>query len=268
MQRVRKTGTRLLSGIGTGILLFLIIAGAASAHFTMILPNKSLNPTADDFMADLGEEKTLWILWGHPYEHILFDCPRPDVFVRGPEGSTKQLPLTEKKIEGKRAWEASFRAVERGDYVIYANVKAEEHQTLDHVKTIIHCDGEVWRGWDAMVGQKLEILPYTRPYGLEEGFVFSGKALHEGKAMVNSTVEIEKYYPEDVAERVVAEAEEKFQPNPSCMYTRVVSTNEDGEFCFTLDEPGIWYIGAYGPEKDGMEQRAVIQVAVGGSFPK
>jgi len=254
-------------GTTLSVVFLIVAAGVAGAHFTMALPGKTLSPTADDFMASLGEKKTIWILWGHPYEHILFDCPKPDVFIRDPDGKVKTLSPNSINIEGKKAWEVSFRTVKRGDYILYIDLKAEEHQTLDHLKTVIHCDGEVWRGWNAKTGQEIEIIPYTRPYGLEEGFVFTGKALYEGKAMANSIVEIEKYHPKEAAEKIVPQAEEKFQPNPSCMYTRLVVTNDNGEFCFTLDEPGVWYIGAYGPEEEGMEQRGVIQVAIRKAFP-
>lgn len=261
---------RLFGGLGlvvSSFIIFIVAAGVADAHFTMVFPGRTLNPTADDFMAELGERKTLWILWGHPYEHILFDCPKPTVWVRDPQGNVEELLPTKKTVEGKRAWEVSFMAVKRGDYILYLDLKDEEHKTFDHLKTIIHCDGEIWKGWNASTGQRAEIIPYTRPYGLEEGFVFSGRAIYRGKAMKSRTVEIEKYYPKDVAEKIVPEAEEKFQPDPSSMYTRVTTTNDKGEFCFTLDEPGIWYIAVYGPEEEGLEQRAVIQVPVREAFP-
>jgi len=258
---------RLFRSLGLTTLFFIIATGVVSAHFTMVLPGKTLSPTADDFMAELGETKTIWILWGHPYEHIIFDCPKPAIWVRDPEGNVEELSPAKKAVEGKKVWEVSFTATKRGDYIVYVNLKAEEHETFDHLKTVIHCDGEVWKGWNAPTGQKVEIIPYTRPYGLEEGFVFCGKAIYEGKVMKNRTVEIEKYHPRDVAEKLVPEAEEKFQPNPSCMYTRVTTTNDNGEFCFTLDEPGIWYIAVYGPEEEGLEQRAVIQIPVRKAFP-
>lgn len=258
---------RILGVFGLMILFFVIAAGIANAHFTMVFPDKTLRPTADDFMVDLGETKTLWILWGHPYEHIIFDCPKPAIWVRGPEGKTEKLSPHKITVEGKRVWEVSFTAEKRGDYIVYVDLQAKEHETFDHLKTIIHCDGEVWKGWNASTGQKAEIIPYTRPYGLEEGFVFSGRAIYKGKVMKDRIVEIEKYHPKNIAEKIVAEAEKKFQPNPSCMYTRVTTTNNNGEFCFTLDESGIWYIAAYGPKEKGLEQRAVIQVPVRKAFP-
>lgn len=258
---------RLLTSLGLAMLFFIIATSAVSAHFTMVFPDKTLNPTADNFMSDLGETKTLWILWGHPYEHIIFDCPKPSVWLKDPEGKIKQLLPAKISVEGKRAWEVSFTATKRGDYIVYVDLKAEEHKMIDHLKTVIHCDGEVWKGWNASTGQRAEIIPYTRPYGLEEGFVFAGKAIYRGHVMKNRTVEIEKYHPKDIAKKIVAKAEKKFQPNPSRMYTRVTTTNDNGEFCFTLDEPGIWYIAAYGPKEEDLEQRAVIQVPVEKAFP-
>jgi len=245
-------------------LMLLIICGGVEAHFTMILPK--MDAKAEDYLADLGETKTLYILWGHPFEHVLFDCPNVDVSLRDPDGITKPLTPEPVTIEGVKAWKVSFKVEKMGDYIVTVKLVAEEHGLIDYAKAIIHCGEEAWTGWDAVVGQEAEVVPLTRPYGIEEGFVFSGKALFNGEPLANAVVEVEKYHSKEVADPIVSLAEEKFKEDPPMMFTRVVKTNERGEFSYTLDEPGIWFIGAYA-EEDGMEKRGVLIVPVLEMFP-
>lgn len=249
------------------IAMLIATIGIASAHFTMLFP-KGMDVTPQDYIAEIGETKTILIVWGHPFEHILFDMTStPEVSVRDPEGNVKKLSPTEITVEGKKAYKVSLTIDKLGDWIVYAKYKDKDEKLVDHVKIIIHCGEEAWYGWDANVGQKVEIMPYTRPYGLEEGFVFTGKALFDGKALANADVEVEKYHTKDVADEVVKKAEKMFPYDPPMMFTRVTKTNSNGEFAYTLDEPGIWFIGAYGPEVNGFTQRGIIIVPVLKSFP-
>lgn len=246
-------------------LVLLIICGGVEAHFTMILPK--MDAKAEDYLADLGETKTLYILWGHPFEHVLFDCPNVEVSLRDPDGAIKPLIPEPVTIEGVRAWKVSFKVEKMGDYIITVKLVEEEHGLIDYTKAIIHCGEEAWKGWEAIVGQEVEVVPLTRPYGIEEGFVFSGRALFNGEPLVNAVVEVEKYHSKDEVEPIVSLAEEKFKQDPPMMFTRVVKTNKWGEFSYTLDEPGIWFIGAYA-DKDGIEKRGVLIVPVLEKFPQ
>lgn len=258
---------RLLTSTFIVSIVILTSIGVASAHFTMLFP-KGMDVTPQDYIAEIGETKTILIVWGHPFEHILFDMTStPEVGVRDPEGNIKILTPTEITIEGKKAYKVSFTVDKMGDWVIYAKYKDEDEKLVDYVKIIIHCGEEAWFGWDAEVRQKAEIMPYTRPYGIEEGFVFTGKALFNGEALANADVEIEKYHTKDVADEIVEKAEKMFSYDPPMMFTRVTKTNGNGEFTYTLDEPGIWFIGAYGPEVDGFTQRGIIIVPVLQAFP-
>ena len=259
----------LLRGALMLAIALLLTCTVAYAHFTMIMPG-TMDPKASDFMVRPGEAKTFWVLWGHPFEHELFDCPRPEVRVVDPNGGVREVAVSEVEVEGVKAWQFSYRFTDPGDYLICVDLLAADHGIYDHVKAVVHCGGEVWRGWDRVVGQDAEIVPYVRPYGVEEGFVFTGRALFRGEPMAWAEVEVEKYHSRGVAERLVETAEERYQPNPSCMYTRVVKANSAGEFSFTLDEPGVWYVGAYGPAEvvggHEVQHRAVLQVAVEEAF--
>lgn len=259
-----KNGYKLAS-IG---MIILCMVGMSSAHFTMLFPGGDMDVTPRDYIAELGDTKTIWIIWGHPYEHILFDMTSvPKVSVRDPEGNNKVLPTSEITVGGKKAYKVSFTVDKMGDWILHAEYEDEGEELIDYVKTIIHCGEEAWIGWDAELGQNAEAMPYTRPYGLEEGFVFTGKALYKGSPMQDADVEIEMYHTKEVGDNVVKEAEEMFPYDPPMMFTRVTKTNKDGEFTYTLDEPGIWFIGAYGPEEDGLTQRGIIIVPVLDAFP-
>ncbi len=244
------------------------IEPAEVTHFTMVFPGGDMKVTQEDFIAEKGETKNIIIAWGHPYEHILFDCPENlQVSVRKPDGSKKELTPSQTTIQGKKAYEVSYTVDQRGDSIISVRLVAQDHGLIDYTKTIIHCGKEQWKGWNAKVGQEVEIIPYMRPYGMEEGFVFSGKALYNEKELENATVEVEKYHQKERADEIVSQAEDKYPYDPPMVYTRITETNTNGEFSYTLDEPGIWYVGATKEIENEMPRRGVIQLPIMESFP-
>ena len=256
---------KIVKLMGIGLLLFAMV-GVTSAHFTMLFPGEDMDVTALDYIAKEGENKVVWIAWGHPCEHVLFDCPVvPEVYVRDPDGVTTDLSPSEITVEGVKAYKVSFTVEKRGDYIIHAKLNVPDHELVDHTKAIIHCGEEEWHGWDAKLGEVVETVPYARPYGMEAGFVFSGKALYEGEPLSEATVEVEKYYTKPDGDKIVEAAESTFPNDPPMMFTRVVKTNGNGDFAYTLDEPGIWFVGAY-HEGEEMEERGVIIVPVLDAF--
>lgn len=280
MKRIKKA-TMIATILLAGILLASAV-GMASAHFTMIFPSDSpgtvWDVTPEDYIAkQLGDTKTVYIMWGHPYEHISFNMASvPEVSVMKPDGTVEQLTTTEITVDSMDedgnpgtfvAYKASFTVDQRGDSVVAVKYEDEGEKLVDYVKAIIHCGEEEWTGWDAELGEKAEIVPFTRPYGLEEGFVYTGKALYDGSALQDADVEVEMYHPEAEGVAVVGEAGEMFPYDPPMMFTRVTKTNAAGEFAYTLDEPGIWFVGAYGPEVEGLTQRSVFIIPVLEAFP-
>ncbi len=248
-------------------LIFFGTIGVSTAHFTMLFPGEDMDVTALDYIAKEGETMTIRIVWGHPCEHVLFDCPVvPEVYVRDPDGVVTNLDPSEIEVEGVKAYKVSFTVEKRGDYILHAKLNVPDHKLLDHTKTIIHCGEEEWNGWDAELGEIVETVPYVRPYGIEEGFVFSARALYEGEPLQDATVEVEKYYSKSDGDKIVKAAESMFFDDPPMMFTRVVKTNKNGDFSYTLDEPGIWFVGAY-KEGGDTEERGVIIVPVLESFP-
>jgi cobalt/nickel transport protein len=51
------------------------------------------------------------------------------------------------------------------------------------------------------------------------------------------------------------------------MFTRLTKSNEDGEFVYTLDEPGIWFVGATMEPASGRNVRGVFIVPILDAFP-
>ena len=241
------------------------IVGVASAHFTMLFPGGDKDVRPEDYIASFGEEKTVLITWGCPFKE-LFDCiDVPEVYVRDPDGIVTQLTPVETSVDGVKAYKVSFIVDKRGDYMVYAtmNVSAIKGTFVDHAKAVIHCGQAIWKGWDAEVGERVEIIPCMRPYGLEEGAVFKARALQDGEPLINTTVFVVKYRLSDDPE-VLKKAEAIYPQDPWMVVKGHTKTDADGYFVYTLDEPGVWIIAVFG--KDLME-RGIFILPVFESFP-
>jgi len=263
------------------VLLLIASAGMASAHFTMVFPSDTADTVWDvapeDYIAELGETKTVYMMWGHPYEHILFDMTSvPEVSVMKPDGNVEQLTPEEITVDGMnedgelgtfKAYKASFTVDQDGDTVVFVKYEDEDENLIDYTKAVIHSGEEMWEGWDADVDQQTEILPYMRPYGMEEGFVFSGQAMYNGQPLKDAPVEIEIYHTLDLGIEIVALAEEMFPYDPPMVFTRLTNSNDNGEFVYSLDEPGIWFVGATMEPDSGRKVRGVFIIPVLEAFP-
>jgi len=263
------------------MLLLIASAGMASAHFTMVFPSDTADTVWDvapeDYIAELGETKTIYMMWGHPYEHILFDMATvPEVSVMKPDGTVEQLTPEEITVDGMnedgelgtfKAYKASFTVDQDGDTVVFVKYEDHDEDMIDYTKAVIHSGVEMWEGWDAEVGQQTEIVPYMRPYGMEEGFVFSGQAMYNGQPLKDAPVEIEIYHTLDAGIEIVELAEEMFPYDPPMVFTRLMKSNDNGEFVYSLDEPGIWFVGATMEPESGQNVRGVFIIPVLEAFP-
>ncbi|MGP8321045.1 MAG: DUF4198 domain-containing protein [Methanosarcinaceae archaeon] len=261
--------------------LFICSIGMASAHFTMVFPSDDASTVWDvapeDYIADLGDTKTIYMMWGHPYEHILFNMGSvPEVSVMKPDGTVEQLTVEEITVDGQDgnnnlgtfvAYKTSFTVDQMGDSVVFVKYEDEGENLIDYTKAVIHCDEETWFGWDAEVGQQTEIIPYMRPYGMEEGFVFAGKALYNGNVLAGAPVEVEIYHTLDLGIEIVEKAEEMYPYDAPMVFTRLTTSDKNGDFMYTLDEPGIWFIGATMEPDSGRNVRGVFIVPTLEEFP-
>jgi cobalt/nickel transport protein len=206
------------------------------AHFYTIIPEKNTFKK--------GETVNFVCTFGHPYEHEWEDARPPErVGLIEPDGTFVDLKDGVKTISVKGHGGKEVKALvcpvtpkKRGDSIFVLD--SPELQRPEYgkcvqffVKLVVHVKTQ--RGWDRAVGQPVEIVPLTRPYGLEAGFVFSGQALYQGKPLPGAIILIEKYNPFKA---------QKDKLPPDEMITRQVKTDPNGSFVCTLDEPGWWVI--------------------------
>ena len=99
-------------------------------------------------------------------------------------------------------------------------------------KLILHCRRS--EGWDQELGQALEIIPHTRPYGLRAGSIFSGMVKVDGEPMAGVEIEFEEF--NETPPALIPE-----EP----LVTGVAKTDANGNFQVTLDREGWWGIAAH-----------------------
>ncbi len=225
-----------------GLMLAAFIAAAPSvgAHFNMLLP-ASAN-------ANKGNSVEFVYQWGHPYEHELFDAPRPEaLYVICPDGRRAELldRLEATKVpaaEGKSvtAYRLRFTPEARGDYTFVLRtppiwMEEEGEFFRDAVKVVLHVQAQ--KGWDAACGEPFELVPLTRPYGLEPGMAFqAGLQAQPLDGAVKRPVEIEHFNARPP----------KTLP-PDEQVTRTAKPDRSGVVTGTLTDAGWWCLTAARP---------------------
>ncbi len=210
------------------------------AHYNMLLPQAA--------SAKKGEPVALIYQWGHPFEHQLFDAPAPEsLLVVMPDGKrvewTKELKRTTVATDGGKtvaSFRLDFTPDQRGDYLFLLKsapiwLSEEEEFVQDSVKVVLHV--QVQKGWDVAAGLPLEIVPLTRPYGLQPGMVFQAEFWAEKKPLAGTLVEIEHYHS----------TRPPMLP-PDEQITRTAKTDPNGVVTCTLTETGWWCLTA---QRDG-----------------
>ncbi len=231
--------------ITLAVAMCSVAAGVAFGHFHTFWPD------SPNGYARLGQEVTWQYFWGHPYERIVFDAPEPDVYAVTPEGErveVEPVPTPRKDPatgKARKTFTFTYTPDALGDSWLVLEAPAifieeEGGAVKDYVKQCVHVMAE--KGWDRPVGLPVEVLPLTRPYGLEEGFAFSGQVLADGEPLPNATVEIEKLNSFHVTDDMLPTDQFGMEDVP--MITRVARTDPDGCITYTLDEPGWWMISA------------------------
>jgi cobalt/nickel transport protein len=228
-----------------GALLLCTAASSSPAHYNMLLPASA--------SAKKGEEVVFIYQWGHPYEHELFDAPKPEkVNVLFPDGEThKDLTATLeafKQVGGgdKRitTWRFKFTPQQRGDHTFFLEtppiwLEPEKEFVQDIVRVNLHVQTQ--NGWDNDVGEGFRLAPVTRPYGLLPHMVFQAQVLRErvrnGHPEIAPHIEIERYNaapPKELPADELITFKTRFDPN--------------GIFTFAFPEAGWWSFTA---QRDG-----------------
>jgi len=231
--------------LATAVIVLVLGAATASAHFYTFWPD------SPNGYGRLGREVRWQCFWGHPYENIVFDTAEPEVFAALPDGERKGLTPSGAKREDPATGEmrSTFTFChtpeQLGDtWVVVAAppvlIEEEGEFVHDYVKQCLHVMVE--KGWDRPVGLPIEVVPLTRPYGLEPGFVFRGRVLLDGQPLPGAAVEIEQMNAFHVGEDALPRDQFGMEDVP--MITRTARTDVDGYVTCTLDEPGWWIICA------------------------
>lgn len=214
------------------LFTFLFLPLYLSAHFQMLLPSKAVIEDQKDAKVHLTYK------FSHPFEGQMMNMVKPSeagVFFNGKKHDLLSS-LNEKKDGSLSYWESDYKIKEPNVYQFYVDPKPyfepAEDKFIRHQTKVIVDAFDSGEGWDEPIGLKAEIIPYTRPYGLYAGNIFTGKVLYKGKPAKNVEVEVEIYNTKG------------YQAPTSAHITQVVKTDENGVFSFAMPKSGWWGFAA------------------------
>jgi len=208
-------------------------AGAALAHFGMLIPSDSMVMQNDNRTINVK------LSFSHPFEGEGMELVEPVVFGVMASGKKADLLQTLKKtkVMGHTAWETSYTIKRPGVYMFYMEPKpywepAEDCYIVHYTKTVVTAFGDD-EGWDQEIGLKTEIVPLSKPYGLYTGNVFQGIVKMDGKPVPFGEVEVE-YYNKD----------RKAQAPTDYMVTQTIKADANGVFTYSAPKAGWWGFAA------------------------
>jgi cobalt/nickel transport protein len=208
-------------------------AGAALAHFGMLIPSDSMVMQEDNRTINLK------LSFSHPFEGEGMELVKPNVFGVMANGEKADLleTLTKTKVMGHTAWDTSYTIKRPGVYIFYVEPKpywepAEDCYIVHYAKTVVTAFGDD-EGWDQEIGLKTEIVPLSKPYGLYTGNVFQGIVKMDGKPVPFGEVEVE-YYNKD----------RKAQAPTDYMVTQTIKADANGVFTYSAPKAGWWGFAA------------------------
>jgi cobalt/nickel transport protein len=212
----------------------LVQTSSLWAHYHILLPQTASAPR--------GTPVSFVLQFGHPFEHQFFETSKPEsLIVVLPDGKSVDLAATLKKDTIKNSeqkdvavYRFQYVPEQRGDFIFVvkaAPVWMEEEQLFlrDTVRVTLHVLTQ--KGWHHSRAKGFDMVPLTRPYGLEPGIVFQAQAILDGKPLASALVEIERM---NVAPPKKLPADEQI--------TRSVKTDPNGVATCTMLGPGWWCV--------------------------
>jgi cobalt/nickel transport protein len=235
--KLAKTAMKYLRQLVLLAGIQAVWTNALYAHYSMLFPESAT--------ARPGQPVTILFQWGHPFEHQLANAPPPtSLTVLSPSGKKAELTKALQEVAllpgakggSIRAFRLRFAPDERGDYIFILHgspIWMDEDRAFfqDTVHVVLHVQAQ--KGWDNSVGKGLEMMPLTRPYGLQPGMVFQARVLADGKALTGAMVEVERY-----------NASPPSILPPDEHITRTAKTDPGGVATVSLTEPGWWGLTA------------------------
>lgn len=211
----------------------LTFATTAAAHFQELIPNTEIVTAEDSNVIELQLQFT------HPMERgPLMTMEQPVQFgVISPTGREDLLPsLTAHPVADHQTYRASYRIKQPGDYLFYVEPEpyweaAESLMIVHYTKVVVSAFGAE-NGWDTEIGLPVEIIPFTRPYGLWTGNLFTGVVKRNGQPVPFAEVEVEWRNDGSVT------------PPASPFVTQVIKTDANGVFNYAMPRAGWWGFAA------------------------
>lgn len=217
----------------SGLIVMLCLPVSVWAHFDILIGSAP--------WVERGETATFTYYSGHPYEVELADRETPErveaVLASGKRVDLKAGMKPETVESGGKKiprYGFSYKPMRTGDVVISvkgAREVEDGHAWDAYCKQVLHVTRSA--GWDRVLGDAVEIVPLTRPYGLRAGSVFAAKLLVNGEPAPGIEIEFEEFNetpPEEIPDEPLV--------------TGLVKTGSGGEFQVTLDREGWWGIAA------------------------
>ena len=240
------------------VVLMVLAANPANAHFGMVIPSDTMVMQADNRTIKLT------LSFSHPMEMVGMELEKPKVFAVSANGKNEDLlgQLKPTKVMDHAAWTAEYAIKRPGVYMFHMEPQpywepAEDCYIVHLTKTVVTAFGDD-EGWEAELGLKTEIVPLSKPYGLYAGNVFQGIVKVDGKPLAYADVEVE-YYNQD----------RKVHAPTDYMVTQTVKADGNGIFTYSAPVSGWWGFAALntadytikhdGKDKD-VEMGAVIWV--------
>lgn len=201
-------------------------------------------------MPSISEEVDVLISMMRPFRHegLSMDMPQLFAVLRYDD----QTPVKDGSLQPERhdllgdveeihyldqkAWGANVALSRPGLYQFIIEARpwwdaARDRFVQHYVKTTLPVYG-VERGWELPVGQRFEIQPLTRPFGLTAPALFSGRVLFNGASLNNAPVRMARINTDK-------------QTAPTPWHEELAArADSEGRFAFVLNQPGWWCCAA------------------------
>lgn len=253
---------KIIAGSIVAAVFVFLAAHPAPAHFGAVIPSDDIVTQADDNTLKV-EVKFI-----HPMEMHYMEMARPNVFGVFHKGKKTDLLDTlapaRRKSPGQdqavTVWTTDYQIRRPGDHIFYVEPApywepAEDLFIVHYTKVCVNAFG-LEEGWDHHVGLETEIIPFTRPYGLWTGNLFTGRVLLKGEPVPFAEVEIEYLNESPGNTHVVV-------PPADPYVTQVVKADQNGVFSYAMPKAGWWGFSALSEAdwkltRDGQEKGVEI----------
>ncbi|RAK10585.1 cobalt/nickel transport protein [Halanaerobium saccharolyticum] len=223
------------------IIFVLAITLSVSAHFQLVLPTDETISKGEE------EEIGLQLIFTHPMEasHTMkMDKPQKFAVINKGRETDLTSELVSFEYFGSQSWKTTYQTKAPGDYLFYLEPapyyeSGEDAYITQYTKVVVNKMG-MPSDWDREIGQKAEIVPLARPYGLWTGNNFRAIVKKDGEAVPYAEVEVEYLNAGSFSGLNGA----GIKVPADSFYTQVVKTDKNGVFSYSIPKSGWWGFAA------------------------